>query len=136
MTEVQTERLRDYFGPATNTNIWDDFKLGPDDIVVNTPPKCGTTWMLNIVMMLVYWARSSRSWQQRRCPLAGCGVPRPEGDCYIPIQSGAPPLHQNPYSDGRDRIWGGTHLYRRLSPPSGCAFFGCAFFMFSTMLRT
>jgi aryl sulfotransferase len=54
MTAVQTEKLRDYFGPVTNTDIWDDFKLRPDDIIVNTPPKCGTTWTLNIVMMLIY----------------------------------------------------------------------------------
>lgn len=54
MIEVQTERLRDYVGPVTNTDIWDDFKLRPDDIIVDTPPKCGTTWTLNIVMMLIY----------------------------------------------------------------------------------
>ena len=54
MTAVQTEKLRDYFGPVTNTDIWDEFKLRPNDIIVNTPPKCGTTWTLNIVMMLIY----------------------------------------------------------------------------------
>lgn len=54
MTAVQTERLRDYNGRTTNTDIWDDFKLRPDDIIVNTPPKCGTTWTLNIVMMLIH----------------------------------------------------------------------------------
>ncbi|MEH6740968.1 MAG: sulfotransferase domain-containing protein, partial [Sulfitobacter sp.] len=54
MEKVQTERLRDYSGPATNTDVWEYFKLRPDDIIVNTPPKCGTTWTLNIVMMLIH----------------------------------------------------------------------------------
>lgn len=54
MQAVHTERHRDYCGPVTNTDIWSEFKLRPDDIIVNTPPKCGTTWMLNIVMMLIH----------------------------------------------------------------------------------
>ena len=54
MTELTFERLRDYKGHVTNTDVWSDFRLRPDDVIVDTPPKCGTTWMLNIVMMLIH----------------------------------------------------------------------------------
>ena len=54
MQTVHAERLRDYLGPVTNTDIWDDFALRSDDVIVCTPPKCGTTWTLNIVMMLIH----------------------------------------------------------------------------------
>lgn len=54
LPEIACERLRDYRGPVTNTDIWDSFALRRDDIIVDTPPKCGTTWMLHIVMMLIH----------------------------------------------------------------------------------
>lgn len=48
------ERTRDYIGPVTDTRIWDSFALRKDDIVLSTPPKCGTTWSQAILMMLIH----------------------------------------------------------------------------------
>jgi len=33
---------------------WDGFALRPGDIVISTPPKCGTTWMQRICALLVF----------------------------------------------------------------------------------
>jgi len=32
---------------------WERFRFRPDDVVISTPSKCGTTWMQKIVGMLV-----------------------------------------------------------------------------------
>lgn len=46
-------KTRDYSGPVTDSARWDGFALREGDIVVSTPPKCGTTWMQTIVLMLL-----------------------------------------------------------------------------------
>jgi aryl sulfotransferase len=73
MPVVQTERLRDYRGVVTNTDIWNSFEPRPDDIYVITPPKCGTTWMLNIVMMLIYQRAVPDAGNSRDAPWLDCG---------------------------------------------------------------
>lgn len=47
-------RSRDYLGPVTDTRIWDSFALREGDIVLSTPPKCGTTWTQSMLMMLIH----------------------------------------------------------------------------------
>ena len=33
---------------------WDGFALRPGDIIISTPPKCGTTWMQMICALLIF----------------------------------------------------------------------------------
>jgi len=43
-----------YLGALTDNRRWDRVRLRPDDVIVATPPKCGTTWMQTIVALL-FW---------------------------------------------------------------------------------
>jgi len=36
MTIIQAQRTKNYIGPVTNTDIWSDFALRPNDVIVDT----------------------------------------------------------------------------------------------------
>ena len=44
---------RRYRGFIADTARWERFAFRPDDVVISTPAKCGTTWMQTIVGMLL-----------------------------------------------------------------------------------
>ena len=43
-----------YLGPLTDSRRWNRINIRADDVIVATPPKCGTTWMQTIVALL-FW---------------------------------------------------------------------------------
>jgi hypothetical protein len=45
--------VRRYVGTMYDSNRWDGFELRPGDIIISTPPKCGTTWTQMICALLV-----------------------------------------------------------------------------------
>jgi aryl sulfotransferase len=45
---------RRYQGFMADNSRWDRFTFRPDDVVISTPAKCGTTWMQTIVGMLLH----------------------------------------------------------------------------------
>jgi aryl sulfotransferase len=44
---------RHYQGFMADSDRWNRFTFRPDDVVISTPSKCGTTWMQTIVGMLI-----------------------------------------------------------------------------------
>jgi aryl sulfotransferase len=51
MTEPPSRR---YQGFMADSARWERFDFRPDDVVISTPSKCGTTWMQTIVGMLLF----------------------------------------------------------------------------------
>ncbi|HYI22626.1 MAG TPA: sulfotransferase domain-containing protein [Candidatus Limnocylindrales bacterium] len=45
--------MRHYHGFMADSARWQRFQLRPDDVVITTPAKCGTTWTQQIVGMLL-----------------------------------------------------------------------------------
>ena len=45
--------MRRYEATVYDSNRWDGFELRPGDIIISTPPKCGTTWTQMICALLI-----------------------------------------------------------------------------------
>ena len=49
-----SEAQRRYRNLIVDSQRWDGFEFRDDDIVISTPPKCGTTWMQMMCALLVF----------------------------------------------------------------------------------
>lgn len=54
MTKLERAPTREVRTPVMDSHRWDSFTPRPDDIVIATYPKCGTTWTQRIIDLLVF----------------------------------------------------------------------------------
>ena len=50
----QPAKSATYVSRMTDNRIWDRFALRQGDVIVATPPKCGTTWSQALVLSLLF----------------------------------------------------------------------------------
>jgi Sulfotransferase domain len=48
------QALQRYRNVVSDSLRWNGFVFRDDDIVISTPPKCGTTWMQMICALLIF----------------------------------------------------------------------------------
>jgi hypothetical protein len=48
------QRSYSFVTPLTDSRVWESFELREGDVIVSTPPKCGTTWMQALVLSLIF----------------------------------------------------------------------------------
>ena len=58
---LERSAQREYRTWSVDSRRWDGYEPRPDDIIIATPPKCGTTWMQQIVGSLVFQDATARA---------------------------------------------------------------------------
>src|SRR5689334_24191330 len=53
MPEASSPRTR-YRSIVADSARWDGFAFRPGDVVISTPPKCGTTWTQMLCALLIF----------------------------------------------------------------------------------
>ena len=54
MSEGRRTEMRRYRTVVCDSARWEGFSFRDDDIVISTPPKCGTTWMQMLCALLIF----------------------------------------------------------------------------------
>ena len=87
---------------------WDDFKFRPDDIVISTPPKCGTSWAQMITALLIFQKPGNSCTAERAVSVAGYSYKAQTSGLRRSGQADAPQVYQDSHTPlgVTDSRWG------------------------------
>ena len=98
---------------------WDGFEFRPDDIVISTPPKCGTTWTQMICALLVFQTTDVRPPLDVISPwLDMHDRARVDDDRRRSRGADPPPLHQDAHAVRRPAARRRRHVHLRRPRPA------------------
>ncbi len=100
MADAQAPRTR-YRSIIADSGRWDGFAFRPGDVVISTPPKCGTTWTQMLCALLIFDGPDVPGAARRGVAVAGHVHPparRGDGGARRPDAS---PLHQDAHAPRR-----------------------------------
>ena len=107
-----------YTSSDEDSGRWDGFELRDGDIVISTRTKHGTTWMQNIVALLIFGTPELPAPIADLSPWLDWTV-RPRDEVVAaPRRADAPPVHQDPHAARRHPARRSGHLHRRGAPPA------------------
>ena len=114
---------------------WQAYRPRPDDVIIGTYPKCGTTWVLRIVSMLVFRSAAPRPinedspWIDARTADLKAILARMEAQTHrrflkthlpfdaLPVYEGVKFIHVG--RDGRDAAMSFHNHFANFRQPSG-----------------
>lgn len=103
LTRPATSQVRNR---AFDSTFWDNFPVRPDDIIISTYPKCGTTWTQRIVGMMVFGSpapfpvQDSSPWPDFRLPPPGAMLGLAESQRHRRFLKSHLPFEALPRYDG------------------------------------
>ena len=132
MDKTLPQKTREIHNNHMNSTVWNDFKFRPDDIIIATYAKSGTTWMQQIVSQLVFNGEEGKDvaelspWLDLRLPPAEIKLAAVEAQTHRRFIKTHLPLDAFVFNkdakhiyigrDGRDVIWSMHNHHLNMTP--------------------
>lgn len=130
--ETPPQKIREIKNNHMDSTIWNDFKFRPDDIIIATYAKSGTTWMQQIVSQLIFAGEEGLNvpemspWLDLRLPAAQEKFDLLEAQTHRRFIKTHLPLdafvfrpeikHVYVARDARDAIWSMHNHHKNMTP--------------------
>jgi aryl sulfotransferase len=93
-TTAWPRKTRELRSQLLDSSVWNEFRFRPDDVVIATYAKAGTTWTQQIVAQLIFGGRDGLD-VATLSPWLDLRVPPREVKAQGARSAAAPPVHQD-----------------------------------------